>query len=126
MFYVKKGLERFAMRLLLLHRKGATSFDDLRTVNNRHHDTYVAAATAAGYMSNDSFYEVSMDEAPGFNMPSELRSFFASLICFCELANPRHLWERFKKDLSRDFCNEGVQSQDAEALAFHDIAAKQQ
>ncbi|KAL6727257.1 hypothetical protein Aduo_009149 [Ancylostoma duodenale] len=109
---------------LLLYRKGATSFDDLKTINNRHYHTYVAAARAAGYMNDDSFYEVSMDEATGFNMPSELRNFFASLICFCEVANPRYLWEHFKKDLSEDSRIQGVQSQDDEALAFHDIAAK--
>ncbi|KIH48821.1 hypothetical protein ANCDUO_21106, partial [Ancylostoma duodenale] len=39
-------------------------------------------------------------------MPSELRSFFASLMCFCELANSQHLWERCKKDLSEDFRNQ--------------------
>ncbi|KIH55324.1 hypothetical protein ANCDUO_14520 [Ancylostoma duodenale] len=125
MYYVSpKDFERFALRLLLLYRKGATSFADLRSINNRSYDTYVEAARAAGYLDDDSFYESSMDEAKTFHMPSELRSFFASLICFCEVANPRSLWDRFKHDLSEDYRNQGVRAEDAESLAFHDIAAK--
>ncbi|KHJ95330.1 hypothetical protein OESDEN_04724 [Oesophagostomum dentatum] len=132
-----KETERFAMRLILLYRKGAASFVDLRTVD-RVYDTYVEAAKAAGYMNDDSFYESSMREAAGFRMPSELRSFFASLICFCELSNPRSLWELYKTALSEDFRNQGMRSEhaescihlkcikheDAESLAFHEISAK--
>ncbi|RCN31185.1 hypothetical protein ANCCAN_23039 [Ancylostoma caninum] len=125
MYYVSpKDFERFALRLLLLYRKGATSFTDLRSIDSRSYDTYVEAARAAGYLNDDSFYENSMDEAKEFHMPSELRSFFASLICFCEVANPRNLWDRFKHDLSEDFRNQGIRAEDAESLAFHDIAAK--
>ncbi|RCN49553.1 hypothetical protein ANCCAN_04325 [Ancylostoma caninum] len=125
MYYVSpKDFERFALRLLLLYQKGATSFADLRSINNRSYDTYVEAARAAGFLNDDSFYESSMDEAKMFHMPSELRSFFASLICFCEVANPRSLWDRFKHDLSEDYRNQGVRAEDAESLAFHDIAAK--
>ncbi|KAL6739705.1 hypothetical protein Aduo_013130 [Ancylostoma duodenale] len=90
----------------------------------RPNEKVAGAARAAGYLNDDSFYENSMDEAKEFHMPSELRSFFASLMCFCEVANPRSLWDRFKYDLSEDFRNQGIRPEDAESLAFHDIAAK--
>ena len=124
MYYISpKEVELFAMRLLLLYRKGVTSFADLRTVGHLH-NTFADAARAAGYMDDDSYYVISLEEAIGFHMPAELRSYFASLLCFCEVVNPRNLWERYKKDLSEDYLNRGLQSDLAEALAFHDIAGR--
>ncbi|KHJ87579.1 hypothetical protein OESDEN_12645 [Oesophagostomum dentatum] len=92
-------------------------------VNNHIYDTYADAVRFARYMDDDS-YESPLEEATAFRMPSELRSFFASLLCFCELSNPRNLWNRFKSDLSEDYRNHGISPELAESLAFHDIGAK--
>ena len=61
---------------------------DLRRVDHSMCDTYADAARSLGYMDDDSSFESSLEEATAFNMPSQLCSFFASLICFCELGNP--------------------------------------
>uniref|UniRef100_UPI00358F89E5 uncharacterized protein n=1 Tax=Myxine glutinosa TaxID=7769 RepID=UPI00358F89E5 len=46
--------QRFALRLLLLHRKGATSFEDLRTVDGQLHNTFKDAARAMGLLEDDA------------------------------------------------------------------------
>ena len=49
-----KDLERYFLRLLLLHTPGAVSFDDLRTVDNVTAQTYQEAAVRRGLVeSND-------------------------------------------------------------------------
>ncbi|EPB76367.1 hypothetical protein ANCCEY_04528 [Ancylostoma ceylanicum] len=103
MFYVNP--KELSMRLLLLNQNRATSFDDPKTIN-----TYVEAAKAAGPMSDDSFRERSWMKLPS--------------VCFCEQENPRHLWERFKKDVCEEFRSQRIQFQDSNSLVFHDIAVK--
>ncbi len=39
-----KFAERFAIRLLLLHKAGPTSFEDLRTLDGTLHPTFIQAA----------------------------------------------------------------------------------
>jgi hypothetical protein len=50
-----KDAERYACRLLLLNKKGPTSFDDLKTVEAGHppEPTYVEAAKKLGFLTSD-------------------------------------------------------------------------
>eukprot|EP00794_Sanderia_malayensis_P021398 gene21398-biopygen17176 len=50
--------ERFALRLILLHRKGATSFEDIRTVDGVTHDTFKNAARAMSLLEDDESTDV--------------------------------------------------------------------
>ncbi|OWY91490.1 Helitron helicase, partial [Phytophthora megakarya] len=49
--------ERFYLRLLLCYRRGPTSFEDLRTIDNVMYPTFHEAAMAAGYLENDREWE---------------------------------------------------------------------
>ncbi|VDP08633.1 unnamed protein product [Heligmosomoides polygyrus] len=80
--------ERFALRLLLLYGKGFTSFSDVLTVDDIEHPSFVAAARAAGYLSDDSYFEQSMREAAAFHLPAQLRSYYVSLLIFGEVQPP--------------------------------------
>jgi hypothetical protein len=53
-----KDAERYACRVLLLHKKGPTSFDDLRTVNagDPPEATYVEAAKKLGLLTSDDIW----------------------------------------------------------------------
>ena len=42
--------QRFALRLLLLHHRGVTSFEDIRTVHGHIHPTFKDAARAMGLL----------------------------------------------------------------------------
>lgn len=119
-----RDTERFCMRLLLLNRTGSTSFEDLRTVGEVTHATFYEAAKALDLLITDHYYEQCMDEAVLFQMPSQLRSLFASLICHTELHNPGDLWEKYKEEMAADYRYSGSNNSDAIAMAYYDIADK--
>jgi hypothetical protein len=48
--------ERFALRMLLLNTVGATSFENLRTVNGKIYDTYLEAAQALNLIRDDEVF----------------------------------------------------------------------
>ena len=54
--------ERFALRLILLHAKGARSFEELRTVNGHTHNTFMEAARAMNLLHNDEEYRLTLNE----------------------------------------------------------------
>ncbi|KAG3052363.1 hypothetical protein PI125_g26167 [Phytophthora idaei] len=66
-------MQRFNMRVLLCHRKGRTSFENLRTVDGVTCDSYREAALHAGYLEDDSEWAACVTEASQFRMPYQLR-----------------------------------------------------
>ncbi|KAG2823663.1 hypothetical protein PC111_g10145 [Phytophthora cactorum] len=94
---------RFSMRVLLFHRKGPTSFENLRTVDGITYDSYLEAALHAGYLEDDSEWVACMTEASQFRMPYQLRQLFATIIVYSQVVEVGALWERFYDDLSLDF-----------------------
>nr|XP_016488730.1 PREDICTED: ATP-dependent DNA helicase pfh1-like [Nicotiana tabacum]XP_016488737.1 PREDICTED: ATP-dependent DNA helicase pfh1-like [Nicotiana tabacum]XP_016488744.1 PREDICTED: ATP-dependent DNA helicase pfh1-like [Nicotiana tabacum]XP_016488752.1 PREDICTED: ATP-dependent DNA helicase pfh1-like [Nicotiana tabacum]XP_016488760.1 PREDICTED: ATP-dependent DNA helicase pfh1-like [Nicotiana tabacum]XP_016488767.1 PREDICTED: ATP-dependent DNA helicase pfh1-like [Nicotiana tabacum]XP_016488777.1 PR len=44
-----------------------------------------------------------MVEAESYQMPCSLRRLFATLLVYCDPANPRELWEKFEDSMSEDF-----------------------
>eukprot|EP00794_Sanderia_malayensis_P017148 gene17148-biopygen14755 len=95
--------ENYALRLLLLNRRGATSFEDIRTVNNQLHDTFKRAALAMGLLEDDAEHRRCMAEAALFNMPSQLRELFATLLMFQPPSDLRALFNEFVDVMSEDF-----------------------
>ena len=103
MYFVhpKEG-ERLCLRLLLLHVKGPTSFEHLRTVGNIIYDTFREAAYALGLLGDDSEWLDCLEEAAFVSRPKELRHLFATILCNCCPADPLQLWNRFADELSED------------------------
>ncbi|RLN43745.1 hypothetical protein BBJ28_00021641 [Nothophytophthora sp. Chile5] len=98
-----RDVERFYMRVMLCHRKGATSFEDLRTIGGEVRPTYRDAALQAGYLENDAEWFACMDEAAAFKMPYQLRQLFATLLVYSMPNDVRAMWDQFYEELSRDF-----------------------
>ncbi|KAG3076535.1 hypothetical protein PC121_g7705 [Phytophthora cactorum] len=98
-----RDMQRFYMRVLLCHRKGPTSFENLRTVDGVTYDSYREAALHAGYLEDDSEWVACMTEASQFRMPYQLRQLFATIIVYSQVVEVGALWERFYDDLSLDF-----------------------
>eukprot|EP00794_Sanderia_malayensis_P002692 gene2692-biopygen2223 len=65
--------ERFTLRLILLHRKGATSFEDIRTVDGVTYDTFKNAARAMSLLKNDAEHKRCLQDAAIINMPAHMR-----------------------------------------------------
>lgn len=98
-----KDEERFYLRLLLLHVRGATSYEFLRTHEGVVYETFKAAASARGLLNSDDEWDKCLRDASTFQMPKELREIFAYIICFCHPASPMKLWEDFLVDMCLDY-----------------------
>ncbi|KAG4043735.1 hypothetical protein PC123_g20794 [Phytophthora cactorum] len=98
-----RDMQRSYMRVLLCHRKGPTSFENLRTVDGVTYDSYREAALHAGYLEDDSEWVACMTEASQFRMPNQLRQLFATIIVYSQVVEVGALWEQFYDDLSIDF-----------------------
>ncbi|KAG3182904.1 hypothetical protein C6341_g5720 [Phytophthora cactorum] len=98
-----RDIQRFYMRVLLCHRQGPTSFENLRTVDGVTYDSYREAALNAGYLEDDPKWVFCMTEASQFRMPYQLRQLFATIIVYSQVVEVDALWERFYDDLSLDF-----------------------
>ena len=95
--------QRFALRLLLLHRRGVTSFEDLRTVDGLLCDTFRDTARAMGLLEDDSEHQRCLQEAAIMNMPSQMRQLFATLMVFQTPSDIRALLEEFKEAMCEDY-----------------------
>ena len=95
--------QRFALRLLLLHRKGVKSFQDLRTVHGQVHDTFTGAARAMGLLEDDTEHRRCLQEAAVMNMPSQMRQLFATLMVFQTPSDIRALFDEFKEAMCEDY-----------------------
>ena len=69
--------ERYYLRVLLSHVRGATSFDALKTVNGNPCSSFREACEHLGLIEHDRTLDDCMTEAATFQMPSALRRLFA-------------------------------------------------
>ena len=90
-----KDEERFYLRLLLLHVRGATSFEFLRTFDGILYPTFKAAAAQRGLLNSDEEWDRCLTEAVIFQMPKQIRDTFSYICCFCQPAAPLDLWTKF-------------------------------
>lgn len=96
--------ERFALRLLLLHVKGPTSFESLYVDNmNVTHDTYHDCARARGLLDDNHEWRNALEEASSFSMPSAVRVLFAIICTICNASDCLELWTEFQDALCEDF-----------------------
>jgi hypothetical protein len=88
-------IERFHLRLLLLHVRGATSFEYVKTVDGVICDTFKEAARRRHLLADDTGWFKCLEEAEGFQMPKQLRQLFAFLCVWCQPTSPKMLWDHF-------------------------------
>jgi len=96
-------IELFHLRLLLLTVKGATSFNDLRTINGQFYQSFSATCLALGLIEDDDEWKQTMNEAVGWMMPRQLRRLFVRILLHCQPLHPEELWESFKLAMSEDY-----------------------
>ncbi|XP_058790182.1 uncharacterized protein LOC131663668 [Phymastichus coffea] len=96
-------IELFHLRLLLLHVKGATNYNDLKTVDNELHPTFTSACLALGIIEDDDEWNKARREAVTWMMPKRLRHLFVLILLHYQPIYPEKLWETFKDAMSEDF-----------------------
>ena len=95
-----KQIETYALRMLLYHIRGPTSFEDLRTVNGILIPSFQEACQKLGLMEDDSEVHLAMSEACSVRFGDQLISFFGSILEFCRPGNPFSLWEEYKSKMT--------------------------
>nr|XP_027071785.1 uncharacterized protein LOC113696591 [Coffea arabica] len=94
--------ERYYLRILLMHVRKPTSFDDLKTVNGYLASSFKEAAELRGFLQIDNGAEECFSEAVVYGMPQCLRQLFAVILVHCSPADLQQLWSRFRPFLSED------------------------
>ncbi|XP_042756614.1 uncharacterized protein LOC111880258 [Lactuca sativa] len=95
--------ELFYLRMLLCHQKGCTSFQDLRTVRGTIYPNFWATCNALGLIGDDIEWLTCFTEASIWATASQLRSLFCHLLLFCEVSNPRLLWDSACDKMKDDY-----------------------
>ena len=96
-------IQRFALRLLLLHVPGATCFEDLLSYNGVTYDSFKNDAIARHLLLSDVEFGNCILEAAGYQMPAQLRQTFAFICAYCKPINVKDIWHRFANDMSADY-----------------------
>ena len=97
-----RDIERFSLRLLLISRKGCTSFKDLRTVPGMPEQgiepivcaSFHSAAKLLGLIQDEEEWHLCLDEAYATDMPHQMQFLFATILMNCEISDPQDLWDR--------------------------------
>ena len=121
-FISPNNIELYCLRLLLLSTVGATSYEDLRTIDGVLEPTFKDACLRAHLLESDDEWDKSLQEASQFQMPSQLRSLFATICLQCNPSDPLYLWQKYREALSEDFLrNHAVQLDVAEQFALRHL-----
>jgi len=93
--------ERFYLRTLLTVVKGATSFEDLRTVNGILCPTFKDACKERGLLHDDQEWIQCLKEAADMQTGSQLRVLFATILLHGTPTSPHELWDKYKDKISQ-------------------------
>lgn len=118
--------KRHALRILLLHLPGATSFEYLRTVDSHVYDTFREAAEKRHLLESDEIWDDCLTDAATFLMAPQMRETFAYICIFNQPSNVLILWAKHYESLCQDFTNPKqkggpMSSSDAMNAALHEI-----
>lgn len=95
--------EKFYLRLLLSHVRGAKSFEEMRTVDGVLYETFQAAAQARGLLADDEQWDLCLLKGNTFKSAVMLRKLFAVILLFCEPSDPLRLCNTHRDNLSEDY-----------------------
>jgi hypothetical protein len=100
-------MERYCLRMILLHVRGATSFNYLlRKWNDPSSpvcSSFRESAIINGLLSDDKNWRECLEEAASYSSAKKLRNLFCLICALCYPSNPKELWELFKESMKEDF-----------------------
>ncbi|XP_010451099.1 PREDICTED: uncharacterized protein LOC104733194 [Camelina sativa] len=92
----------FYLRVLLNIVKGATCFDDIKTVAGVIYGSNKEACYIRGLLDDDKEWHDVLKEVAQWASAYQIRYLFVTLLLYCEVANPRELWNKNWKYLAED------------------------
>jgi len=126
-----KDEETFYLRLLLLERKGCTSFEDLRTIKDIQYESFKQAAIALGITTSSTYYKSCFVEAASFfTSTHQLREYFIFILRNFQIENQYAFLEECKtylmEDISRDYPNHTEEHKNLLLLSLLNLSLKSQ
>lgn len=94
--------EPYYLRLLLHIVKGPTSFAQIRTISGQEYPTFRDACEALGLLGDDREWSNALKDATQWAMPNQLRQLFITILLFCEVTNPRRLFDEHMLKMSEN------------------------
>ncbi|XP_053164971.1 LOW QUALITY PROTEIN: uncharacterized protein LOC128350599 [Hemicordylus capensis] len=116
--------ERYCLRLLLLHVPGATSYENLRSVDGNEYPTYQEAAKTRGLINDEQVWESTLEDAAQYNMPKQIRELFAYICVFASLQNMQELFTKYEQYLIEDYVHKHM-LHNAECTICRDLALQE-
>ena len=74
-----------------------------------------------GLIETDKSLDDCLTEFATFQMPYALRSFFATILVYCEATNIRALWEKHLESMSEDYRRTQSNQAELEQMVLRDI-----
>ncbi|XP_074327954.1 uncharacterized protein LOC141665870 [Apium graveolens] len=96
------GDDLLYLRMLLIQRKGCTSFDELMTVEGHFVESFKEACAAMGLLQNGSQWHEAMVENSHSSFAKQLREMFVNILAYCSISDPLFLWNAQWKCMSDD------------------------
>ena len=87
----QRSIERYCLRLQLHLVLGATGYEDLTTIDEEVHPTFLAAAVSSGLLEVGAELSKAMEEAALFKFGFDLRRLFVNRLIFDTLLDPLSL-----------------------------------
>ncbi|XP_048422055.1 uncharacterized protein LOC103957413 isoform X1 [Pyrus x bretschneideri] len=94
--------ELYYLRMLLNLKKGALSFDDIRTVNGIIHPSYHAACQSLELLGDDKEWIEALSSAVNVASSPQLRQLFVTILLFCDVGNPQILFDTHWQNMYDD------------------------
>uniref|UniRef100_A0A803MS91 DNA helicase Pif1-like 2B domain-containing protein n=1 Tax=Chenopodium quinoa TaxID=63459 RepID=A0A803MS91_CHEQI len=88
--------------MLLNIIKGPTCFQDIRTVDGIICATYKETCYFLGLLDGDNEWNEVLKEAATWSNAPQLRELYVTILLFCEVSEPKTLWEEHWQNLSDD------------------------
>ncbi|XP_076055275.1 uncharacterized protein LOC143033671 [Oratosquilla oratoria] len=99
-----KTVELFYLRLLLTHKPGPTSYEDLRTIDGKMYPSNRKAVKALGLLVDEETWKNTILEIINHtNDRKQLRETYASMLVFSDLENQSGIWEETKDLFASDY-----------------------
>ena len=116
-----KDLDRFYLRLLLLHTPDATGYVGTDALKPTAETTWRAAAEQRGLVETDEEFNLLLCEASLTHLPRSLRDLFVQVLIHGEPSEPQKLWETYAGDLSQDYMRQALTPAAGLDAALHAI-----
>lgn len=94
--------ECYFLRLLLINVIGPISFENLRTVDGVLCKSYQEACLKLQLIGDDKEWKYAMTESKLCDSPRKMRQLFSIILSFCEVSDPKELWNEFWQPMAED------------------------